>query len=378
MNKDTYIYITPFFPSPKSWRGGYGYDFVKALMRTGKYDVRVFKPGYSSDYEIGGINVSSFRTVAMPSNVFPFLTSPLNRQYFMQAICRLGIDPAKIAVCHANTAEYSIYPLAIKRVNPKCLTVLHHHNLASFGFCAGRLRNNTLYRMIQIPILRGNHKKIDVHVFISKLCKENFVKDSGIEPRHSMILHNGVDTTIFYPDKKRVRNCTGKTFTIGTIANFQKTKGYFQIIKALERIKDKLGEWRWLIIGSGADAVAIKKKLASAGISSHVEVLPEVRHEELPRFYRSLDLFVLPSYWEGFGCVYTEAFACGVPFIASKRGNGIVDLAPSDWLVDPDDEEELAQAILRMRTSTSKFALKSEWRIQPLVDSFVRALGVLK
>ena len=42
-------------------------------------------------------------------------------------------------------------------------------------------------------------------------------------------------------------------------------------------------------------------------------------HENLPSFYQSLDLFVLPSYYEAFGCVYAEAYSCGVPFIAVKN-----------------------------------------------------------
>ena len=49
-----YIIITPFFPSPKSWRGAYVLDQVKAIQHNADYEVMVFKPG-TEDYEIEGI-----------------------------------------------------------------------------------------------------------------------------------------------------------------------------------------------------------------------------------------------------------------------------------------------------------------------------------
>ena len=71
-------------------------------------------------------------------------------------------------------------------------------------------------------------------------------------------------------------------------------------------------------------------------------------HRELNDFYNSLDLFVLPSYWEAFGCVYTEAYACGVPFIAVK-GQGISELIPEKdvdkWLIDKGDFVSLSDKI---------------------------------
>ena len=63
----------------------------------------------------------------------------------------------------------------------------------------------------------------------------------------------------------------------------------------------------------------------------------EVDHRQLNAFYNTLDLFVLPSYWDAFGCVYTEAYACGVPFMAAK-GSGITEYIREDdfdnWVIE--------------------------------------------
>jgi len=71
-------------------------------------------------------------------------------------------------------------------------------------------------------------------------------------------------------------------------------------------------------------------------------------HGELPDFLRAGDLLVHASVREQFGQVLVEAMACGLPVIAVNRGGpaSIVDDPPSGWLVEPDDVEALAAAMV--------------------------------
>jgi glycosyltransferase involved in cell wall biosynthesis len=71
-------------------------------------------------------------------------------------------------------------------------------------------------------------------------------------------------------------------------------------------------------------------------------------HEELPDFFRAGDLLVHPSEREQFGQVLIEAMACGLPVIAVDRGGpaSIVDDPETGWLVEPDDVDGLAGAIV--------------------------------
>ena len=55
--KPVYLYITPFFPGPDTWRGAYSLDFVRALTRLSDYDVRVVIPGRGP--EVGQLYGSS-------------------------------------------------------------------------------------------------------------------------------------------------------------------------------------------------------------------------------------------------------------------------------------------------------------------------------
>ena len=83
---NTYIVVTPFFPSPDNWRGSYCFDFVKALKKTlADWRIEVFMPGKGDEYEIDGITVHRFATRQLPSNVLPFLCRGRNEKSFLNA-----------------------------------------------------------------------------------------------------------------------------------------------------------------------------------------------------------------------------------------------------------------------------------------------------
>lgn len=398
MARMTYIYVTPFFPTPTSWRGAVGYDFVKALSETGRYDVRVFTEGHCEPYEIGGVTVHPFPAKRLPSNIFPMLFNRHNERNFIKALDEDGVRPDNVAVVHANTANYAPYALALKNLNPNVLTLLQHHDLQSYGLNLGILRHCWFYNMIQFPVLRNIHEAIDCHVFISEACRRSFLAapDSrwteyndyrrqmrGLPYRparigKSLILHNGVDLNLFSPV---MRGAHGGEFTIGTVANFVGLKDYTCTIAALSMIKDKIGDWKWRVVGSGPEGLALRKSMLKAGILGNVEFLPEVRHEQLPDFYRSLSLFVMPSYFEGFGCVFTEAYACGVPFVTCT-GQGIEDLMDEAsrraWLMKPHDSGRLAEIILRHYQQRTKMQLCGKISTQDIVAEFLTQIDAFR
>ena len=391
--------MTPFFPSQDDWRGAYCYDAVKSLMENGKYDVKVFTGKDRADYEYQGITVHTFKTCQLPSAIFPFLFAGKNQRSFIQAVMRAGIDLKNVAVCHGHTAFYGIYPLAVKKVNSNCLTLLHHHDLASFGLNMGGLRHCWLYNLIEFPILRKIHERIDCHVFISEASRRSFLAApdtswaiyddykkqmrwlpySGVKISRSIIMHNGVNTDIFKSNGSSAVANDDKPYdaTIGCIGNFTENKGQMTLLKAVRRLR-KLGiNVKVKFVGSGPKLEEHKQYVLKNDMQHCVSFMAEMRHEELPEFYRSLDLFVLPSYFEGFGCVFTEAWACGTPFITCK-GQGMDDMIPDNecgtWLVEPKDDEQLANVIANWILNHPDQHLKSEIAIQPITNHFVEKL----
>lgn len=404
MNKtaksNTYIYVTPFFPSPETWRGAYCFDFVKALKRL-RPDLRVevFVPGKGADYELGGIKVWRFPTRELPSNILPFLFHRHNEKSFLAALARAGVDLRNVKICHGHTANFLIYPLAAKRVNPQIKTLLHHHDLMSFGLNNGRLRHSRLHNIILARGLRRFHEAIDLHVFISGLCKRSFLsfpdidwlgdKDYSLqahtvrklEPvkvKDSYILYNGVDGEIFKPSPSP-RRLKYDSLIIGCVGNFQSEKGQYELLQAVQSISAINLETKIKVrfVGSGHDLERCKCFAFENNIDA--DFLPEMRHEELADFYRSLDLFVLPTWLDGFGCVYTEAFSCGVPFIASETAGASELVLPSErklWLVKPRDPEDLAAKIGHFIASRPVQHLVGPVSFDALIPPFLEKIGI--
>lgn len=391
--KADYIYVTPFFPSPGSWRGAVGYDFAKALAATGRFNVHVFIPGGGfGGWEIGGIRANTFPVKALPSAVLPFLFAKQNKRNFLEAVHRAGIDIANAAVCHGNVAFCGVYPLAAKEANPKCLALLHHHDAMSFGLTFGRLRHFWPYKLWHFPELRRMHEKIDCHVFISEAVKKNFLaapqtpytfyddyrrQMSGLgfyrpaKIKDSIVLANGVDTSVFNAGG---RPAGGRdVFTIGSIGNFIDLKDQETLIRAAGMLQTPVCV---KFTGSGPLLEKCRRlaKDTAARSKARFEFLSEVPHETLPDFYRSLDLFALPSYCEGFGCVFTESFACGTPFITCE-GQGMDDFIPAadrkTWLVPPRNAPALASAIENYISRRPRQHLSRPYAIDAIMRDFV-------
>ena len=402
MPKPIYIVVTPFFPSPSDWSGAYCLDFAKAVQRTGRFRVEVFRGGVGPDYEIDGIRVHLFPVCQLPSNAFPLLFARSNARSFVASVERAGIDWRDVAVCHGHTANCAVYPLAVKAKNPACRTLLHHHDPQSFGLNLGRLRHNALYTAILFRQFRRLHEQIDCHVFVSEMSRRSFLAAPNTDGtlyadyarqmrgprlfrcrpakiRESVVLHNGVDTRIFHPLAVGGGTPTlpSERFVIGCIANFVDWKGQATLIRAAARVRDEKlldgAASRLVFVGTGPTRAACERLADELGVAA--EFRDEVRHEQLPAFYQAIDLFVLPSSFEGFGCVFTEAHACGVPYLCCT-GQGISELTPPEWMFAPGDDAALARKIAWVRRERPQQTLLGEWRIDPLVAAFVNANGL--
>lgn len=396
----SYIYVTPFFPSPKSWRGAYCLDFVKALRRARpEMRAEVFVDGDGADYKIDGIRVWRFKEKIFKGFILPFLFRRQNEQSFLAAVERAGIDLNNVVICHGNTARFVIYPLALKKLNPQIKTLLHHHDLASFGLNLGIFHRCSLYNVFLFRHLRKFHEQIDCHVFISEASKRSFLaapdaswavyddykaqmrgpklfRCRPVRIKESVVLHNGVDVGLFKPlNTRNIR----KDFVIGCVGNFGKLKDQMTLLKAVHIIKATTkytkytkGEIKVVFVGSGPEREVCEAYARAKGLD--VEFRNEMQHEDLPKFYHELDLFVLPSYFEGFGCVYTEAWACGVPFIACE-GQGIEDVLAQEnrgkWLCKPQDPNDLANKISSYMKNRYEQRLTGPIDINTLVANFI-------
>jgi glycosyltransferase involved in cell wall biosynthesis len=367
MIKPIYLYITPFFPSPKSWRGGYCFDAVKAIIRDGRYDVRIMVVGKGADYEWDGVKVSRFHRISAPSGIFPFVLEGLNNWVFVRKLKILGIKPQDVAVCHVNTLDCGQYAAFFKRINPLAKSIIQLHSSYSFHLDSGRLGIIPIHATMLYFYYRRICRDVDILAFVSDMSRRTFGKRYVSTPEGSikdvrsllllgkflpsldlpkqMVVYNGIDKSLFFP-KKTIPH---RGFVIGCVANFQPLKDHITLLKAVNILKDKIGGLKVRLIGSGATLNDCKKYVKEHKLQEIVSFEKEIDHRELPDFYRSLDLFVLPSRLEGFVCVCVESWACGTPTIFCKNISLSELVSQSDyekWLFKPMEEADLAAKIL--------------------------------
>lgn len=136
-----------------------------------------------------------------------------------------------------------------------------------------------------------------------------------------------------------------RLLSVGTVVP---RKGYDLLFAALENLQEY--DWHLDIVG-GLDAdpachVALVSSLSEHRLTERVTFHGAVAPGDLPGFYRSADIFVLASRYEGYGMAYTEALAHGLPVIGSG-GGAVEDTLPEDAAIycGIEDTERLGSAL---------------------------------
>ena len=400
--KPIYLVVTPFFPSPERWQGAYVLDQVKAIARTGRYEVVVYVPcralSRKEPYDYDGVEVSYVPSFFMPSYFFNGFGGGWNGGQLIRELHRRHIDLEDIAVVHCHTASFACYASAIKRKYPKVMTVLQYHDPDPYQVRNGRLakwKPNAEYRA---KMLMEQFSNIDLHLCISKKVEYNlthfpephkrecFESYKGIlhvlrdMPRvsglNTYVLYNGVDTSQFHRiDGMR----DASLFKIGCVANFIDWKDQMTLIRAVVTLvtEDRNENLRVSFVGSGITKQLCQDYIEERGLGRYFVFEREVHHRDLVKYYNSLDLFVLPSYFEGFGCVFTEAAACGVPFMGCV-GQGYSEYIPDEdrdkWLIEPGDYKRLAELIEAYMKFRYKQHLKETYDIDCLIGNYLKYL----
>jgi glycosyltransferase involved in cell wall biosynthesis len=106
------------------------------------------------------------------------------------------------------------------------------------------------------------------------------------------------------------------------------------------------------IVGGGPDHAALAARAAAAGVADRVRITGNVSHEDVQRYLRAADVFVLNTRYEGLSHVMLEAMAAGAPVIASDVGGNpeVICNGENGVLVALDDGDAIAAAVHRLLT----------------------------
>lgn len=218
----------------------------------------------------------------------------------------------------------------------------------------------------------------DLIISISESTKKDLIETYDVDPEKIEVIYPGVDNK-FKPMDKNSSDLINIKNKYGLPDNFilyfgtiEPRKNILGIIRAFEQLKKTHSDQRRNVQWKGFEGIALGRekkffdfsnfKLVIAGIKGWLcgEVFKAVENSEFskdvlfagfieeedkPCLYNLAEIFVYPSFFEGFGLPPLEAMACGVPIIVSNKSSLPEVVGEAAIAVDPARIEELVSAI---------------------------------
>lgn len=246
---------------------------------------------------------------------------------------------------HTNIHEFAAHRLA------KMFRFLPEATVSKVTGLAERkiLDGSVLYYKIPKVVLAPNQELVDL-------------LGKGTN-RKAFLMTRGVDTEIFSPAKRAVRD---DVFRFGFVGRLRAEKNV-RLLADLEKVLLKAGKtnFKFLIVGEGNEREFLEKNLKNAEFTGFLD------GEQLSRAYADMDVFIFPSETDAFGNVIQEAAASGVPSIVTNQGGPkyIVRQNETGFIADSlEDFVKFSLALINnpeklteMKTAARQFALSRSW-----------------
>lgn len=188
---------------------------------------------------------------------------------------------------------------------------------------------------IAVPVVQQADLIMAVSDAVAQACIA-----AGADPSRVVTVFNRVDRALFSPEGETAPGPAGSPRLL-CIARDTEQKNLDRLLAACESLLPRFPELRLVHAGRSS------RDWSRWPFVTHFDA---IAHTEVPRWMRWADAFVLPSLWEGFGIVFAEALACGVPVVTSNRApmNEIVTDRWDGLLCDPEIVADIARAIAEL------------------------------
>ena len=205
----------------------------------------------------------------------------------------------------------------------------------------GRVFEEMKRRQPVLHLLWWLYKKIYMRADMIKAIShfiEREVRAIGYEGK-VVVIPNAVDVAKFSAPvaedglielKQKIGKKMGDVFLF-TASRLVLSRGVEDTIRALQFLSANV---KLLVAGAGEDQEKLEQIADETDVRERVIFLGHIDHAQLPAYYKIADIFVRPSLIEGFGNAFVEAFAAGVPVVATRVG-GI-----PDFLFDPEQNPD--------------------------------------
>ena len=323
--------------------GNVSYNIAVEMAKRG-HDVHIFTSSIDSKESVEKYeNITIYRY----KKSFTIGSAPISIDILYKPL-RLGLD-LDIVHAHAGNppAPIAAYWYAKKKNKP---FVVSCHGDVQWNW-GGFMRRTSVYFYGKYLL-----DKILSYADVVISASEYYINESKILGKYrdkTVVIPYGINLTDFdiQHSKEECREKLGlppDDRIMLFLGGFAPHKGPDVLLKAMPRIVNEVPDVKLVFVGSGGMRAQLEGLSKKLDVEKHIKFAGFVEDVFKALYYKSSDVFILPSFSECFPLVNLEAMACGIPIVASKIGgvpDGVKD-GENGLLVPPGDSEALADAII--------------------------------
>lgn len=251
------------------------------------------------------------------------------------------------AILHTHGGTAGFYGRVAAVFNFKCVVIHTYHGIHYLNF------NKPLQKRIYASIDKFLLKFTNCTICVAKNDFEIGLNAGIVRKEKAVVIHNGIEIDKFSLLDKKIDNepklrADDDSLIVGSVGRLHYQKGYEYLIEASKTVLENYPNVKFVLIGDGELRDSLDSFAKKIGVDNNFVFLGN--RTDIPELLTQIDIFVLPSLWEGLPLVLLEAMAAKKPIVATDV-NGIVEIIESEKegiLVPPKNSVELSSALIRL------------------------------
>jgi len=336
--------VTQQYKDVKSGVGVYATNIVNGLCNQGHKVTVIMPPGITDRDDVRFI-------FALPSHFDPtpnkWLTFSHNAAHMYEKLKNKHFD-----IIHFTDSKEALFfsrseiPM-IGNVNDCYLAMATKNPLYYRKFYSADWIKRFFYYNLASIMEKRALSKLTAIISNSEFVSASISQFYGINQNKVKIIYKSIDLSRFKMFPMDNKEKEPVILLVGS--NFQR-KGLPLLIKAAPNVLERYPSAQFYVIGSDPNSGKMRKLCKEEGVDNAFRFIGHVDNKKISGYYKTADVFVMPSLVEAFGVVFLESMASGTPVIGSNVGGTkeLIEHYKNGLLVDPNNSDQLAEYILKL------------------------------
>ena len=284
-------------------------------------------------YKVFEVNTSLYKEGNLFKELVTFLTAIIRTMYLL-----IWNERIEILHIHSSSGPSFYRKAIIFCIGIFCSkrTIFHLHASHFIEYFINS--RNLLVKRVFGFIVRKANTVVVLSESWEKAIRENY------NPHRVHVIRNPISVKVateFTPPERTSKDILFLGF-------FIKSKGVYDLIKAMVNVTHAHKDAQLLLCGKGEEEEGLRKEIRALNLHDNVKIIGWVEQEEKAKLLKMARVFVLPSYKEGMPMALLEALAFGVPVVATKVGAipEILEEGHNGLLVEPGDINNLSDKLI--------------------------------